>query len=144
MRTPLGYTLDSTFVSALVESHPQTWDRLRTALRETENVKLNALCYFEVMRGLLYGGMPEKLSILDQISAELGMLYLDDTEILDQASAYWADLKHRGRMLTSEDRLDADVLIAAIAACKGYAVVTDNVSHFDRIPGLEVVNWLRD
>jgi tRNA(fMet)-specific endonuclease VapC len=36
----------------------------------------------------------------------------------------------------------ADVLIGAIALAKGLTVVTNNLSHFSRIPGLKAVNWI--
>ena len=35
-----------------------------------------------------------------------------------------------------------DVLIAASALSRGFTVVTHNVSHFRRIPGLKVEDWL--
>ena len=37
---------------------------------------------------------------------------------------------------------DADVRIAAIALAGGYTMVTGNVRHFQRVPGLTVENWL--
>jgi len=37
---------------------------------------------------------------------------------------------------------DADMRIAAIATIHGLTVVTGNVRHFQRIPGLSVENWL--
>jgi tRNA(fMet)-specific endonuclease VapC len=37
-----------------------------------------------------------------------------------------------------------DLLIAAQAKALGRTVVTDNVSEFRRVPGLDVVNWLRE
>jgi tRNA(fMet)-specific endonuclease VapC len=35
-----------------------------------------------------------------------------------------------------------DVLIAASAVANQYIVVTANISHFSRIKGLKVENWL--
>ncbi len=37
---------------------------------------------------------------------------------------------------------EADLRIAAIALARGLIVVTGNVRHFGRIPGLTVENWL--
>ena len=37
---------------------------------------------------------------------------------------------------------DADLRIGAIALAKGLTMVTGNVRHFQRIPGLTVENWL--
>ena len=39
---------------------------------------------------------------------------------------------------------DADLRIGAIALTRGLMVVTGNVRHFERIPGLAVENWLRE
>jgi tRNA(fMet)-specific endonuclease VapC len=35
-----------------------------------------------------------------------------------------------------------DALIAAHAVCLGVTLVTNNVKHLGRVPGLKVVNWL--
>ena len=37
---------------------------------------------------------------------------------------------------------DADMRIASIALAHNVAVVTGNVRHFERVPGLDVENWL--
>ncbi|HLH25002.1 MAG TPA: PIN domain-containing protein [Chloroflexota bacterium] len=37
---------------------------------------------------------------------------------------------------------DADLRIAAIALVRGLVMVTGNVRHFQRVPGLVVENWL--
>ena len=37
----------------------------------------------------------------------------------------------------------ADELIASHALSLSAIIVTDNVRHFERVPGLEVQNWLR-
>jgi tRNA(fMet)-specific endonuclease VapC len=39
---------------------------------------------------------------------------------------------------------DFDIAIAAHALVEGAAVATDNVRHFERVPGLQVENWLRE
>ncbi len=48
-----------------------------------------------------------------------------------------ADLERRGTPLDG-----ADLRIAAIALAHGHTVVTANVRHFGRVPGLPVENWL--
>ena len=37
---------------------------------------------------------------------------------------------------------DFDLVIAATAIVMGYCVVTNNVRHFEKVPGLQCVNWL--
>jgi predicted nucleic acid-binding protein len=36
---------------------------------------------------------------------------------------------------------DFDFLIGCSALTLNYAVVTNNIRHYDKIPGLKVVNW---
>lgn len=38
---------------------------------------------------------------------------------------------------------DADLFIAALAIARGAPVITGNVRHFGRIPGLVVEDWMR-
>lgn len=37
---------------------------------------------------------------------------------------------------------DADILMASIAIVEDLALVTNNISHFQRIKDLEIENWL--
>lgn len=48
-----------------------------------------------------------------------------------------AELEQRGTRLD-----DADLMIAASALAQGAVLVTNNVSHFARVPGLTVEDWL--
>ena len=50
-----------------------------------------------------------------------------------------AELERRGMGLG-----DADLRIGCIALARGFTMVTGNVRHFQRIPGLTVENWLRE
>lgn len=49
-----------------------------------------------------------------------------------------ADLERRGTPISAND-----MLIAAHALAIGATLVTDNVREFERVDGLEIVNWLR-
>jgi tRNA(fMet)-specific endonuclease VapC len=46
----------------------------------------------------------------------------------------WLDAKGRPIGL-------ADTFIAAHARCRGLTLVTNNISHFSRVPGLRVEDW---
>jgi tRNA(fMet)-specific endonuclease VapC len=47
-----------------------------------------------------------------------------------------SDLQKKGIPLD-----DMDLIIGATALTMGYCLVTNNAGHFDRIPGLNTVNW---
>jgi tRNA(fMet)-specific endonuclease VapC len=59
-------------------------------------------------------------------------------QVIVQASDIYADLHHRGTLIS-----DADILIASTAIVHNLVVVTNNEAHFKRIPGLTVENWLK-
>lgn len=61
------------------------------------------------------------------------------TEILDRAAAVYGELHRAGRLIP-----DADLIIGVTALVHGLEMVTSNVRHFTRIPGLQVVNWLAE
>jgi tRNA(fMet)-specific endonuclease VapC len=55
--------------------------------------------------------------------------------------------EHYGELRAALERAgtpigEADTRIGAIALANGLTVVTGNVRHFGRIPGLPVENWL--
>lgn len=60
----------------------------------------------------------------------------------DDADAHYgrlrADLERRGTLIGAND-----MLIAAHALAIGATLVTDNLREFERVDGLEIVNWLR-
>ncbi|MCP4659407.1 MAG: type II toxin-antitoxin system VapC family toxin [bacterium] len=49
-----------------------------------------------------------------------------------------AELERQGQRLA-----DADLLIASVALVHGATLVTGNVRHYDRIPDLEIEDWIR-
>ena len=68
-----------------------------------------------------------------------GVRVLDfDRTAAERYGALRADLERGGRRLA-----DPDLRIAAIATVHHATLVTGNVRHFARVPGLVVENWLR-
>lgn len=59
-------------------------------------------------------------------------------EIIIKASDIYALLKQRGELIG-----DADILITSTALAQGLCVITNNLSHFQRIPELQIQNWLQ-
>jgi tRNA(fMet)-specific endonuclease VapC len=50
-----------------------------------------------------------------------------------------AQLKQQGNSI-----MDADILIGSIAQANKLILVTNNTKHFQRIPNLQLENWLND
>ena len=59
-----------------------------------------------------------------------------DDAAADEYGKIRAYLEGRGRPIG-----ELDMLIAGIARAKGVTVVTHNIGHFSRIPGLSIEDW---
>ena len=68
--------------------------------------------------------------------------FLRGTEIwvsaAKQAAEIYANLRKKGQSIGH-----TDCLIAGIALTNNLQLVTNNIDHFKRIKGLEIVNWLK-
>ncbi len=93
------------------------------------------------MGELLYGALRARLPVLQD---DIERVVVNNMQILpfDTSSArvyaeVRADLDRRDVPIG-----DADTRIAAIALVHSLIVVTGDVRHFERVPGLAVENWL--
>jgi tRNA(fMet)-specific endonuclease VapC len=90
---------------------------------------------------LLYGAAKRES---EQLTSRVRDVVASATSILsfDEGAAeiygsLRAQLEREGRRLD-----EPDLRIASIALSRGLTVVTGNVRHFSRVPGLAVENWL--
>ena len=60
---------------------------------------------------------------------------------VDSAAAAEFDSLRQNRKLRTIGR--ADLLIASIARARDATLVTRNLRHFEKVPGLRVENWLK-
>ncbi|MDA0271099.1 MAG: type II toxin-antitoxin system VapC family toxin [Chloroflexi bacterium] len=114
---------------ALVRRFAQTPPRDQA----TSSITLGELYYGARRRA---DGDPLIVRIEELLRPNLAVLPFDDLA----ARAYGdvrAELERQGTPIG-----DADSRIASIALVHGLTVVTGNVRHFQRVPGLAVENWL--
>ncbi|MGQ9572730.1 MAG: type II toxin-antitoxin system VapC family toxin [Chloroflexota bacterium] len=133
------YLLDTDILSNLLKRAPSTALIAKLAAVPPEQQFTSSITIGELIYGAYRLG-PQANVLLDRIEETL----LPNLPVLpfDVAAArrygeVRAELERRGTPAG-----DADVRIAAIALAHGLTVVTANVRHFQRIPGLTVENWL--
>ena len=85
---------------------------------------------YEILRGLRARSATRKMAVFTQFRQRSSIVPLTEAAVSIAADIY-ANLYARG------------LLIAATAMSHGLIVVTNNESHFGRIEGLTVENWLR-
>lgn len=129
--------LDTNILTALFKGDANCIQKYNEYLDKYETVHLSVVVYYEIYRGLLDLGSEAKLQRFN-IFAENCILLDLNKAVMTKAAEYYAYLKKRGQLVQ-----DADILIAATAIVHNLGIVTDNESHFSRIPDVKIENWLR-
>ena len=90
---------------------------------------------------LLYGAWKRRSKGLERdierfVAGEIQIADFDEAAARAYAEIR-VDLEAGGQRLE-----DADLRIAAICVAREFTLITGNVRHFERVPGLRVENWL--
>ena len=133
------YLLDTDVLSNLLKRSPSMSLITKLAAVPAESQFTSSITLGEVLDGARRRG-PQADDLLTQIETrllpELPVIPFDTTAARRYGEVR-TELERRGTPLG-----DADLRIAAIALARGLTVVTGNVRHFQRVPGLAVENWL--
>ena len=135
------YLLDTDILSNLLKKSPSTTLIAKLASVPTEQQFTSSITLGELVYGAYRLG-PRGTLLIEQINSKL----LPDLPVLPfdaiAARRYGevrAEMESRGNPLG-----EADLRIGAIALARDLKVVTGNLRHFLRIPGLSVENWLQE
>ncbi len=106
-----------------------------TYLQQFDLIEISIITYYEITGGLLAKSALKQLSIFEAFVADNIVIPMTENSAMISAKLY-STLRQSGKILD-----DIDLLIAGIAIENGLTLVTNNESHFNRIPGLKVENW---
>lgn len=134
------YLLDTDILSNLLKRTPSTTliAKLATVPVEqqfTSSITLGELVYGAYRLGSRTGALLERLD--KALLPNLPVLPFDVAAARRYGETR-AELERQGIQVG-----DADLRIAAIALARSLTVITGNVRHFQRVPGLPVENWLQ-
>lgn len=127
--------LDTDTLSYFLRNVPEVMAEASNYLKFHKGFTFSVITNFEILRGLKIKNAQRQITKFGLIRMQSREINLSDTIIVRAADIY-ADLYKRGLLI-----LDADILIAATALENNLAVVTNNESHFNRITGLQILNW---
>jgi len=127
--------LDTDTLSLFLRNQPQVKSNANDYLKFHKGFTFSIITRFEILRGLMVTNAQKQITNFGLICIQSRELNLT-SEIVFRASEIYADLYKRGQLIG-----DADILIAATALENNLSVVTNNESHFNRIAGLQVLNW---
>ena len=129
------YTLDSNIISYMLKNDAVVVSRYRQESdRGNRFVILPIVCY-EIQRWLLSQKLNKKMALFDDLCHEIEPVEFNKA-IWQKAAQICAGLYQLGTPID-----DADIFIAAFCLVNGYTLVTNNTRHFERVDGLQFVNW---
>jgi tRNA(fMet)-specific endonuclease VapC len=130
----LLYLLDTNIVSAALRGSAPVDQRLQTASAWA----ISAVTESELRFGIEKRPEATRLRRLVQGFLQMAAVHAWDSAAAAEHARVRAHLQNLGRPIG-----DFDEMIAAHALSLGAILVTDNMRHFQRVPGLALENWLR-
>lgn len=127
----MNYLVDSDW---LIDASIGKSDAVRLiALLRDEGLAISIISYGEVLEGAV--GAPDptlEIARFHRFFARFAMVPLDAT-VMEQFAFLRADLRRRGQLIP-----DLDLLIAATSLSLDLTLLTRNIRHFARVPGLRL------
>jgi len=131
-------TLDTNIITAFLKKDLRAVERVSDYLEFFDRLTINIISYYEILRGLKDLGDEEKLRGFEEFIQENELISIRK-ETIEKAAEIYANLKKEGNLIE-----DADILMAAIAIVEDLVLITNNISHFKRVKGLETGNWIEN
>lgn len=133
--TPPGL-LDTDMLSEVMRARdPRVREAAQHYLIEHGRFTFSIVTRYEILRGLKARDATRQVELFEHQCAKSIVLPLTDP-IIARATDIYAGLYKRGELVS-----DADILIAATAVAHGLGLITGNIAHFQRIPGLQILSW---
>lgn len=130
------YLLDTNICIYIINKNPRTVvEKIKSF--EPDQIKISAISVAELEYGIAKSKYREKnrSALLDFLSA-FTIIPFDDNDA-EVFGLIRADLEKRGQIIGSYD-----MEIAAQAIAKNYILVSNNTAEFERIPMLQLQNWI--
>jgi tRNA(fMet)-specific endonuclease VapC len=128
--------LDTDTLSEIMKGvDPRVQDNARRYLTVFRHFTFSIITRYEILRGLKARRATRQMARFEQRCQHSQVLPLTD-DVIVQAAELYALLYQEGQLIS-----DADILIAATALKHNLVMVTENVNHFRRIPGLSIESW---
>ncbi|MBI4145891.1 type II toxin-antitoxin system VapC family toxin [Candidatus Woesearchaeota archaeon] len=127
--------LDSDFLIALLRKDPDIPSKLRELLTSDEKVTTTIFNAHEVLFGARLTNHPRNIEKTQRLLNSLDTLTYD-SEAMHHAVEIIALLQEKGERIGIFDELVSGICIANSAT-----IVTRNVKHFSRVPGLKLEKW---
>jgi tRNA(fMet)-specific endonuclease VapC len=132
------YMLDTCICSYIMRQQPASVLQHMDTLALKHNMVISAISYAELRLGAAKKQVsPKHNMLIDQLIRCLDGIYPWDSAAIDQAIRIKSVLESQGTPIGLND-----TYIAAHAIASGCILVTHNMREFERVPGLQVEDWV--
>ena len=127
--------IDTDILSYYFKGDKEVINNFELYLQHHDLIEISIITYYEILGGLLAKNALKQLSIFEDFVIDNLVIPMTDNSAKISAELY-STLRQSGKPVD-----DIDLLIAGIAIDNDLTLVTNNESHFIRIPGLKIDNW---
>ena len=133
------YMFDTDISSYIMRKKPPTvLAMLETHEQAGDEICISAITYAELLLGAKRSGNPDKhLRLIEAFQERLHYVQPWDAAAAEQFADLQTALFNAGTPIGAND-----TLIAAHALSLQAVMVTNNTRHFDKVPGLQLENWV--
>ena len=127
--------IDTDILSYYFKGDKTVISNFKKYLQSYDLIEISLITYYEIVGGLLAKNALKQLNVFEDFVTENLVIPMTENSAKISAELY-STLRQTGNTVD-----DIDLLIAGIAIDNDMTIVTNNESHFNRIPGLKVENW---
>ncbi len=127
--------LDTSFIIDLMKNKPGALIKAHQLEKSSTAVRTTTISVFELWQGAEDIQDNQKRVQIETFLSSVGLLSLD-IESAKIAGTMYSELERKGEMIEAED-----CLIAGIAKHHGDVILTRNIKHFERIPGIKMETY---
>ena len=131
----LTYLIDTNVCSFAIMGHEKALDRLEEL--DSSQWCISSLVYSELHFGLTKGRLTASTKLALSLFLKLAPVVPFDTKAAVAASEVRWELEKIGKPSGAVDQL-----IAGHALSLNLTLITDNLRHFEDVPGLRIESWL--
>ena len=127
--------VDTDILSMFFRNNLKVVSHIEKYLAEYQKINLSIITYYEILSGLKHKNALKQLDLFLEFVKHNTIVPLTEESVIISSDLY-ASLRKSGTPID-----DIDILIAGIALSNNLIFVTNNVEHFKKIEGLEMLNW---
>lgn len=127
--------IDTDILSYFFKGDPSVIRHFEAYLSHYDIIEFSIITWYEITSGLMAKNARKQMLVFEKFASENFILPVTEKSARISAEIY-STLKKSGKLVD-----DIDLLIAGIALEHTMIFVTNNESHFQRIPGLVIQNW---